>query len=309
MSLRPASLMPEPSNGWVRRRPGKWNVGPELWCDLGDRSLGTPGREHDLEPLPSPSGGTLYVPPVRRDLREPLDRQVEDWTAQGGTALVQRMTGDPERLDPHVAQVWDLTSDLLRGDLDGLHRLPEGSVAVWPLIAGMTDDEESWRLGFDILKTAGASAVTGVVLELEGRQRRSLIEKVGGGFGTVFHGPSPSSRRFARAAIETGLAPCGPRPTYGSPRRQRNQQGAEVLILAGEALAGDDVAAHGLFRAARWVEECEADVQAMSLEGNLTIVEEIDARALAVLDDWSRNPEASRLRWLREYASGTEETR
>ncbi len=284
-------------------------MGPELWCDLGGRSLGTPGRDHELDALPSPTGGTLYVPPVRPDLRGALDRQIEDWTAQGGTALVQRMAGDPERLDPHIAQVWDLTSDLLKGDLDGLGRLPEGAVAVWPLIAGMTDDEAAWGLGFEILKTAGASAVTGVVLELDGRQRRSLIEKVGGGFGTLFHGPSPSPRKFARAAIEIGLEPCGPRPTYGSPRRQRNQQAAEVLILAGEALAGDDVAAQGLFRAARWVEECEAEVQAMALEGNLTIVEEIDARALAVLDDWSRNPDASRRRWLREYACDAEESR
>lgn len=301
------SVLPEPANCWIRRRPGVWNVGPTSWCDLGTGSLGEIGREFELPELPPVEGGTVYVPPVRSDLRPELDQRLGVWLEAGGTAVIQRLIGDDLWESGDALVIWDLTPALLQGELERVGSLPNGGAALWPLIGGLTDDPELWEKGCRALEGAGVTALLGVALELDGRQRRGLIESLGGGFETVFHRPTPNPRDFAAVAWEYGLRPFPPRHTHGSRRRQRNQQAAELLALAGEACMASEAQTQELFRAARWIEDTPVDVRALALEGNLLIVEQIGPLALQVLMEWSENEDAAVTGWLRKFARGSEE--
>lgn len=266
---------PEPARFWVRHVPEVWPSGPRRWTDLARGALGPTNGQEPADAWPPPDLSDLaYVPPGGA-------------TSVHGDALslVQLLPGQPAR--PAAWLVYDLLQPLLARDLEPLESLPAGASAVWPLVAGITDDPAMWRQGLARLAAAGVRHVQPLALALEPGDRRWLADHREGTFGALFHGPVPSERSFAAVARPLGVRVFAPRPVVGvAGRAASNRALAGALALAAELwlrCGRAESEGQALFRGARWVDETDHDVTALVREGNLALVPWLAERSGALL--------------------------
>ncbi|HEX2466047.1 MAG TPA: hypothetical protein VHR17_15595 [Thermoanaerobaculia bacterium] len=298
---------------WIRQAFRDWPSGERRWIDLAQGRMRRAGAG---SPPPTAlaidaEGGLLYVPPVDREHAATRDALVASLALRGVPALVQLVAG--EAFDSGAAPetiVIDPLEALLERRLEVLDEVPPRAVVLWPLIAGLTDDEAQWSEACARLRAAGAACVQPLALELDPAERRELAggEIEGSVYSRLFHGRAASERRFAALAASHGFEVFHRRPAREDDRRERNAALAELLALAGELwlrLGRGEVAGQELFRASRWVEDAAVDVRALAAEGNLEIVEALRAPGPAtIIAEWARAG-ASRMveSWLAEYVT------
>jgi hypothetical protein len=230
----------------------------------------------------------VYLAPVAQDF-EALRRRVAAAQGDRGTpVLYQLLPGQVPPSELVGTAVYDLLPALLdarRGDagaLDSLASLPVGSTAIWPLIAGISDDPARWREGCEALASAGVAVCQPLVLHLKPRQRRRLAEQLDeDAFSALFHRSAPSERDFAVSAAQAGLCPFLPRPLPRPPfQHPQNRRMAAELALIGELwhrLGHTGSRGAAFYRASRWLDATTYDVAALAREGNLEVIEPLDA--------------------------------
>lgn len=310
--LRFETRVPEPANGWVRWSPASWPGTARIWWDVGARKLGdTPNVDVVLDV----GGGltledTVYLPPVSEAAEVSRRQLAADLVGRGLPVLWHDFPGGAQS-PPGVVLIVDLLAALLDRDLSCLQRVPEGATALWPLIAGYTDQHELWHEGLERLREARVSTVVGVTGELRPEDRRRIVEaSVIDGFEALFHRQAPSERAFARAVNEFGLFPWLDRPLpVGSPPLRENRRLAGVLVSIGDLWLRMDKGegrAQAYFRAARWIEREKMDIRALTREGNLDIVGWLDSESREVLRDWVTTGHSTLLERLRvEYLAAS----
>jgi hypothetical protein len=319
-------LRPEIASLWIRRAFREWSGPDRPWVDLAEGRMGRAAETAGATPksavlrtaaLPAPGeidrdGGLLYVPPVDAGGAAERGALVDALVARGIPVLVQLAPG--ELLDstawPDTVAV-DLLETLLARDLERLESVPSGSIAVWPLIAALTEDDTLWEDGCRRLRAAGVACVHALALELDPADRRRLAgdQHAGEIYSRLVHGRATGERRFAAVAARHGLGVFYRRRDAGADRKRRNDALAELLALAGElALRLDrgEVLGQQLFRASRWVEDSATDVRALAIEGNLEIVESLRAAAVAeIVGQWARTGASATVdQWIAEYVAG-----
>ncbi len=194
-----------------------------------------------------------------------------------------------------------------------------GATVLWPLLPGLTDGPDLWRAAALPLRDSGAAHLLPQVVELTPSDRRQLAEQHPAAYDALFHRrlDATAERAFAasvRAALagSAGPQPLPPRPLpAGPPRLRRNRwlsgeliRIAELWLRLGRAVGRGDAC----FRAARWVDSSALDVAALVNEGNLDIIEPIDAASRALLEELVREGHCGLLdELLRQYLSPPEE--
>lgn len=284
------SQLPEPAHLWIRFRPagGKgWRdwPGPERpWLDFahGGPPVWTPGDGALPEPDGEPLGDVALVPPVAAEHTADRKALIERLASHGTPVLDQRLAPDTPSvssspLPEGVVVVYDLLAPLLGGDLETLARLPAGSTAVWPLLAGITDDPGLWREGCRKLAAAGVATLQAMSPPLGPADRRRLADgRDESVFEALFHRPAPEPRGLACEAWRHGLSPLLERPLPRPPLRGRgNRRVAGRLALIAELWHRlDRPAARGqdLFRAAREIDRTSWDLAALARDGNLGVL-------------------------------------
>ena len=288
---RPVQQLPEPNHFWIAYSSRTWRCTSRLFTDLANARLNgfhkTPmDREMpdlDVEEVED----LLYLPPVDRELEASRDEMVGRLQELRIPVLVQLRPGDA--LPPAGAQViYDLLDPLLRGEVEELSGLPEGSAAVWPLLPGLTDHPEAWEEGMTWLRAAKVRCVQPMVPELTPTIRRQLAERYGDqAFDALFHREPPSERGFAISADRFDLGVFFERPATGSnPRQEGNRQLAAKLALAGELWHRLDkpvAAGQGLLRASRGAENSHHDLAGLARENNLKVLDWLDAHSLELM--------------------------
>lgn len=275
----------EPARLWVRFRPVRW-PGPDTpWIDLALGALGSSRPGASLE-IPAERLDALddlaYLPPVAAERREERDRLAARMIGRGLPVLLQLRCGETPPAAPAVG-VFDPLPALLAGELEPLAGLPAGATVVWGLVAGITDGADLCDRGLAMLRRAGVERVLPRAPQLEPRQKRQLAGADERTFDRLFHGELPSEREFCRRAAAAGLATRldRPDPAAGTPRpgnrlvAGRLAQIAELWLALGKPEAD----AQELFRAARWIEEAEHDLEALAREGNLGVLGWLSAKA------------------------------
>lgn len=285
----PPRQLPEPARFWIAHTPRRWHSAGGLWTDLaharirGFRTGGAPLPKLEADGLDD----LFHLPPVRSELRAARD-ELAAAIARSGTPVLAQLLPDERLRLPGVVEVYDLLRPILDGELERLGELPEGSTAVWPLIAGLTDRPERWQEGCDRLAAAGVGCVQATAVELSPELRSHLARDRGDEiFDALFHGAPPSERDFSRYAHARGLGVFMPRPETGrSPREIRNRQLAAQLALAGELwlrLNRSVAAGQALFRAARGAESTRHDLAALVREENLTVMTWLSTRSAELI--------------------------
>ncbi len=312
---KPPRQLPEPARFWIAHAPRRWHSAGGFWTDLAHariRGFRTTGGA----PLPELEGGgfddVFQLPPVRPELRTDRDALAAALVRSGTPVLAQLLPGERAPL-PGVVVVYDLLRPLLDGELTGLDELAQGTTAVWPLVAGLTDRPELWEEGCERLAAAGVGCVQATAVELDPELRSRLARERGDEvFDALFHGPPPSERDFSRCAHAHGLRVFMPRPETGSsPRRIRNRQLASRLALAGELwLRLDRSVASGqaLFRAARGAESTRHDLAALVREDNVTVMNWLSTlSAELIVEVVTRDRSTLLEELLEEYLEGAQE--
>lgn len=298
--VRPRRPAPEPANLWMRYAPRRWPAPDRFWLDplrgaLGRRpgEWGTAAADAPLPRLEgAPFDDVLWLPPVAPDRAVERDRLAAVHLEHGTPVLLQVIAGDPPPAGPaaEASVLHDLTAVLLAGDLDALTGLSAGGGAVWPLLRGRTDDPGLWREGCSALAAAGVTAVQSCVPRLGTRDRRRLAEGAAADvYHRLFHGPEPDERAFARVAAAAGLEIFLPRPLPREPAAGAGDRRlAAALYLVAELwsrLGRLPSQGQAFFRAARWCDESGYDLEALAREGNLGVVDAVDAESRRVLED------------------------
>lgn len=305
---RPAGQLPEPARFWVRWTPRAWPAPETPWVHLGEGRLGEPANQASLALGGPPVDDVLYIPPVPRALAAERDHLARARLADGTPVLIQALAGDDSPDAPGATVVWDPLAALLAGDLAPLGSLPAGSVAVWPLLPGLTDDPDLWRRGCELLATAGICTVQALAPRLDPSDRRRLLSQVGDeAFEALFHGEPPAERPFAVLAHGFGLSPFLPRPLPRPPisgADARRLAGALALIAELWLRLGRPVSqGQAFFAAARAADRTSYDLPALAREGNLSHLS-LDPASQAVVEDWSRTGDSDLLaELLAEYLS------
>lgn len=308
---RPAVQLPEPGRFWIRYTPRHWPRLPRPFTHLAAARLGGPGRA-GRDPLPElPEevlDDVLYLPLAPRELRAERDALARARLAAGTPVVVQVAPG--ETPPAGATAVCDLLEPLLAGELDRLREVAAGAAAVWPLIAGVTDDPRSWREGCARLAEAGVSCLQALALDLTPGERRALAAAGGGrAFDELFHAPPPAERDLAVVAAAAGLAPFLERPLPRPPLPgAENRRLGEALGLAGELwlrLGRPVGRGQSLLRAMRWVDRSRRSLSALAREGNLGVLPWLDAESAQVVRevlDGGRSALVDQL--LAEYVRG-----
>lgn len=288
--------LPEPSHLWIRFRPRAGRAwrdwpGPDRpWLDLshGGRPVWSTADGRLPDAANERLDDVLYLPPVAAERAEELKTFAERQARHGTPVLIQRVVPRAGETPlaaisaTGVTAVFDLLAPLLEGGLDSLLTLPAGSVAVWPLLPGLTEGPDLWRDGCRRLTEAGVTAVQAVSPALGPADRRRLAEDRDPEiFHALFHQPPPDPRAFAREAWRQGLAPFLDRPLPGPPLRGRdNRRVAGVLALAAELwhrLGRPAARGQDLFRAAREIDRASWNLAALAREGNLGVLHWLSA--------------------------------
>lgn len=167
-----------------------------------------------------------------------------------------------------------------------------GAAVVWPLVAGWTDQPEVLASAMARLAAAGARRVAPRVLELAAPERRLLADRLQSAwpeaFDALFHGGEtpPDARAVRDAAEAAGLEPRLPRPLPAPPlplRLRRARELAGRIIELGDA-AGDEGPAY--YRAARFLDRGEVDIDAAAREGNLGVLPWLEEPAKTAVEAW-----------------------
>lgn len=279
---RVSSQRPDPSRLWVRYSLRPWPGPAGFWTDVAEAALGRAEQADDLELATAKElDDVLYLPPVVAEVAARRLRLVESLGERGTPVMLQLMPGEEKPEVEHGRAFYDLLPTLLSGELDRLPDLPEDSLVVWPLIAGLTDLPQVVDAGLARLAASGVKVVRGLALVLPPAMRRSLAE-IGGEavFDRLFHAPPPSERLFAIRAAAAGLETFVNRPLPGGSRvRAHNRWLAGELAMIGELwlrVERPEGRGQAFFRAARLIDQADRDLKALSREGNLGIVSWLD---------------------------------
>lgn len=310
---RPARQLAEPARFWIAAAPRTWRLCTTPYTDIAAARVGGFGRKSVDGSVPeldvSDFDDLLYLPPVDPEHAADRDRLAEQLTDAGISVLLQlRPEETTAAAEAHV--VIDLLPPLLAGDLGALAKLPAGSTAVWPLIPGLTDPPELWEEGCEYLAHAGVRCVQPLVLELTSQHRRRLAEgRDDDVFDALFHGRQPSERAFSVTAADCGIETFFGRPATGGTRRRRNNRriaahlalAAEIWLRLGKSVG----TGQGLFRAARGAEASHHDLEALTREGNLKVMDWLDLQSLGLVEDVVESGRSEELdAWLDEYLEG-----
>ena len=305
-----AEQLPDPSHLWVKYRLRGWPGARGLWFDMASGRLGSQGETSSsigVEWPGEPLDDLLYLPPVARAQRAARDELVRSLRSQGTPVLVQLLDEHPVGVGELA--VYDLLETLLDKNLKGLERLASGTAAVWPLIAGYTDTRQLCEAGVERLASAGVVSVQGVVAELEPMDRRKIVEKGGEeGFDALFHGSSPSEKKFSQIVQAAGMEPFVSRPLPEGPSwLLGNRRIAEILALSGELwlrLGKSEATGQSLYAKARRIDSDSHDLLTLCREGNLKVIDWLDPLSSQIIEEWVRCDRSSELERLKsEYLS------
>ncbi len=235
----------------------------------------------------APSGGQGLQ--ATADPAGPADRPEN---GERATPFLPTQPNDAEAIANSLI-VLDLLDCLLRNHLAACDRAPAAAAAAWPLLPGITDDPALWEEGCARLAAAGVRQAQGIVVQLTPQDRRWLVERRPDvPFEAVFHREPPPERAFDRVASRHGLTPFPPRPLPGGPRALRgNRRAAGALALAGELwlrLGRPAAQGEALYRAARFADKSGRDLEALAREGNLGLLDWLDALGRGVVEDLAR---------------------
>jgi hypothetical protein len=209
--------------------------------------------------------------------------------AHGTPVLLQLLPGESAAV-PGATAVYDLLEPVLAGELPRLSELPAGAAAVWPLIAGVTDDPRVWRAGCARLAEAGVVCLQALALDLTPGERRLLAARGGPrAFDELFHAPPPAERDLAAVAAGFGLRPFVTRPLPRPPLPGGgNRRLGEVLGLAGELwlrLGRPVGRGQSFLRAMRWADRSRRSLAALAREGNLGVLSWLDAESAQIVEE------------------------
>ncbi len=297
----------------------------DLWCDLvtGGLPSSTAGpmpAATDAADAVHSVTDVVYVPPLPAD-HEPLrTRIVEAAVGAGVPLLIQVVANIPvggsslgelaaprlADLPPNAVVVVDLLDALVRHAAalrsefrerrqPGLPFEPRplaGATVVWPLVADWTDQPALLAPAMARLAAAGARLVVPRAMQLGARERRLLAERLQStwpeAFDALFHGGEspPDAAAFQCAAEAAGLQPRLPRPLPAPPlppRLRRARELAGHLIELGDA-ADSEGPVH--YRAARFLDRNEVDIDAAAREGNLGVLPWLEEPARVAVEAW-----------------------
>ena len=302
---------PDPARLWVAVAPRLWPGPDHEWIDLATGGLGR--HSPAVKPM-APAGEMLddvvYLPLVAPEFDDQRRAVAHACLESGAPVLLQLRPGESADI-PEARPFYDLTDFLLAGDLEALAKLPPDAVAVWPLLAGLTDGEELQREGLDRLAAVGVACVRGLTPVLAPGDRRRLAALGDDDtYHRLFHGEPPSERQFARAAFERGLKPFVDRPLPAARRLSANRRLGGLMALIGELwLRSERTEGRGqaFYRAARWIDRSEHDLTALVREGNLPVVSWLDGESRRVIEEYVRSGRSELLTELEaEYLAGAD---
>jgi len=311
----------EPANLWIRHSFSRWRPASEdgFWCDLANGSLGSSGAAADAAAVDAGDAVELlhsvtdvvYVPPLAAEHGPLRSSIIEAAAATGAPLLIQvvhgRLTGTAvadlppnativlDVLDSLVCQAAALREEFREKRQPSLPFAPaplQDATLVWPLISGWTDLPEVLGPATVRFAAAGAHRVVPRSLELAARDRRLLAERLQTtwpeAFDALFHGgeSAPDTAAFRSAAAAAGLEHRLPRPLPAPPLPPRLRL---VRELAGHLIELGDVAATGgdaYYRAARFLDRDEIDIEAAAREGNLGVLPWLEDPARQALEQW-----------------------
>ena len=297
----------------------------DLWCDLVTGGL-PPSTAGPLPVATEAAEGVhsvsdvVYVPPLPADHEHLRTRIVEAAAAVGVPLLVQVVANipvggagfrelaapAPADLPPNAVVVVDLIDALVRHaavlrsqfrerrqpSLPFEPRPLAGASVVWPLVADWTDQPELLEPAMARLAAAGARRVVPRVMQISARERRLLAERLQStwpeAFDALFHGgeSSPDTSAFRTAAEAAGLQPRLPRPLPAPPlppRLRRTRELAGHLIELGDAADSEGPV---YYRAARFLDRNEVDIDAAAREGNLGVLPWLEEPARLAVEEW-----------------------
>lgn len=198
-------------------------------------------------------------------------------------------------LDCLVRHAVELRSEFRKRRQPGLPFAPRplaGANVVWPLLAGWTDQQALLEPAMARLAAAGAGRVVSRAMHLGARDRRLLCERLQStwpeAFDALFHSGdvAPAAAPFHEAAKAAGLDSRLPRPLPAPPlppRLRRARELAGHLIELGDAADADGDA---YYRAARFLDRGEIDIDAAAREGNLGVLPWLEEPARQAVEQW-----------------------
>ena len=297
----------------------------DLWCDLAIGGLPPsvagpmPAATEVAEGVHSVTD-VVYVPPLPVDHEHLRMRIVEAAADCGVPLLVQVVANIPvggagfrelaapalADLPPNAVVVVDLLDALVRHAAALREELREqrqpslpfepaplqGVTVVWPLVTDWTDQQALLGPAMARLAAAGALRVVPRMLQLNARDRRLLFERLQSAwpeaFDALFHGDDsrPNHSAFRCAAEAAGLEHRLPRPLPDLPLPSRLRRSRE---LAGHLIElGDAAATHGdsYYRAARFLDRNEVDIDAAAREGNLGVLPWLEDPVKQAVERW-----------------------
>ena len=260
------------------RLPGAALFGPSRSCGGGSVGLRSAGSRTVGPGLPAASAMTA-------------SRMSQPTTA----GLPPNATVVIDLLDSLVRQAATLREELRENRQSSLLLAPrplQDANLVWPLVCGWTDQPEVLGPAMTRFAAAGARRVVPRVLELDARDRRLLAERFQStwpeAFDALFHGDGspPDAQAFRRAVEAAGIEHRLPRPLPAPPLPARLRRARE---LAGHLIELGDVAdTHGdaYYRAARFLDRGEVDIEAAAREGNLGVLPWLEEPARQAAEQW-----------------------
>ncbi len=297
----------------------------KLWCDLATGVLAVPTAApapdaRQAAELVRSATDVVYVPPLPADQNSLRTRIVEAAAAAGAPPLIQ-IVGDLSLSGSNVAEAFrhglanlppnatvaiDFLDSLvrrsrtLRGELrenrqPSLPLMPaplQDATLVWPLVTGWTDQPGVLEPAMARFAAAGARRVLARTLELDARDRRLLAEHLQSAwpeaFDAVFHGDDslPDTPAFRKAAEAAGLESRLPRPLPAPPLPPRLRLARELaghLIERGDAA---DAGGDAYYRAARFLDRDEIDIEAAAREGNLGVLPWLEEPVKQAVEQW-----------------------
>lgn len=311
----------EPANLWIHHSFSRWPLAgeDEFSCDLATGSLRSSGAaadaasvdERDAVELLHSVTDVVYVPPVAAEYGPLRSGIVEAAAATGAPLLVQVVRGRPagataadlppnativlDVLDSLVRQAATLRDDFKEERQPGLPFEPsplQDATLVWPLVSGWTDQPGVLGPAMAWLAAAGAKRAVPRTMHFDARDRRLLAERLERtwpeAFDAVFHGDDspPDEAAFRRAAEDAGLQHRLPRPLPAPPLPARLRLARE---LAGHLIELGDAAVTGgdaYYRAARFLDRDEIDVEAAAREGNLGVLPWLEDPVRQAVEQW-----------------------
>ncbi len=253
----------------------------------------------------------VYVPPLAAEHGPLRSGIVEAAAATGAPLLIQvvcgRLAGTAAAgLPPNATIVLDVLDSLLRQAAALREEFRENrqptlpfapaplqdATLVWPLISGWTDQPEVLGPATVRFAAAGAHRIVPRSLELDARDRRLLAERLQSAwpeaFDALFHANElpADTGAFQDAAVAAGLEHRLPRPLPASPLPARlrvaRQLAGHLIELGDAAVTGGDA----YYRAARFLDRDEIDVEAAAREGNLGVLPWLEYPARQAVEQW-----------------------